>query len=103
MDNINLLRYDGPDFLLADSYQRIKLMSENNGLRQGMQIAFRLGTELTVATLMGALMGYGFDKFFDTRPWGLAVGVIFGGAAGCLNVYRAAMLLSIDDEDTNQD
>ena len=54
-----MLRYDSPDFLLADSYQSVKLMSENNGLRQGMQIAFRLGTELTVATLMGALLGYG--------------------------------------------
>ena len=74
-------------------------MSKNNGLRQGMQIAFRLGTELTVATLIGALLGHGLDRFFDIRPWGLAVGVIVGGAAGCLNVYRAAMLLDIDVED----
>ena len=77
-------------------------MSKNNGLRQGMQIAFRLGTELTVATLIGALMGHGLDRFFDIRPWGLAVGVIVGGAAGCLNVYRAAMLLDIDVEDDDE-
>ena len=76
-------------------------MSKNNGLRQGMQIAFRLGTELTVATLIGALMGYGLDRFFDTRPWCLAVGIIVGGAAGCLNVYRAAMLLTMEDDDDN--
>ena len=74
-------------------------MSENNGLRQGMQIAFRLGTELTVATLIGALIGYGIDRFFDIRPWGLAVGVIIGGAAGCLNVYRTAMLMTIEEDD----
>ena len=74
-------------------------MSENNGLRQGMQIAFRLGTELTVATLIGALMGHGIDRFFDIRPWGLAVGVIIGGAAGCLNVYRTAMLMTIEEDD----
>ena len=76
-------------------------MSKNNGLRQGMQIAFRLGTELTVATLIGALLGYGVDQFFGTRPWGLAVGVIVGGAAGCLNVYRAAMLLDMENDDDN--
>lgn len=76
-------------------------MSEKNGLRQGMQIAFRLGTELTVATLIGALLGYGLDRLLDTRPWGLALGVIFGGAAGCLNVYRAAMLLDIEDDDNH--
>ena len=74
-----------------------KLMSKNNG--QGMQIAFRLGTELTVATLIGAGLGYGLDRFFDTRPWCLAVGIIFGGAAGCLNVYRAAMALEIETDD----
>ncbi|MBT5868090.1 MAG: ATP synthase subunit I, partial [Nitrospinaceae bacterium] len=74
---------------------------ENNGLRQGMQIAFKLGTELTVATLIGALMGYGIDNLLGTRPWGLAAGVILGGAAGSLNVYRAAMLLVIEDEDDN--
>lgn len=76
-------------------------MSENNGLRQGMQIAFRLGTELTVATLIGGLLGYSLDKFFDSRPWGLAIGVVLGGAAGCLNVYRAAMLMTIEDDDNN--
>ncbi|MBT6347513.1 MAG: ATP synthase subunit I [Nitrospina sp.] len=76
-------------------------MSENNGLRQGMQIAFKLGTELTVATLIGALMGYGIDNLLGTRPWGLAAGVILGGAAGSLNVYRAAMLLVIEDDDDN--
>jgi ATP synthase protein I len=76
-------------------------MSENNGLRQGMQIAFRLGTELIVATLIGALIGHGLDRFFGIRPWGLAAGVILGGAAGCLNVYRAAMLLDMDNDDNN--
>ena len=79
-------------------------MSENNGFRQGMQIAFRLGTELTVATFIGAMLGYGVDKFFDISPWGLAVGVVFGGAAGSLNVYRAAMLMTEEQnkEDDNQ-
>ncbi len=68
-----------------------------------MQIAFRLGTELTVATFIGAMLGYGVDRFFDVRPWGLAVGVVLGGAAGSLNVYRAAMLLTIENDDTDDD
>ena len=67
-----------------------------------MQIAFRLGTELTVATIIGGLMGYGLDRFFGTRPWGLAVGVIVGGAAGCLTVYRTAMSLDMEDDDNNK-
>ena len=78
-------------------------MSENNGLRQGMQIAFRLGTELTVATIIGGLLGYALDSFFGTKPWGLVVGVVLGSAAGCLAVYRVAMTLTIEDEDKNND
>jgi len=78
-------------------------MSKNNGFRQGMQVAFRLGTELTVATFIGAILGYGVDRFFGVRPWGLAVGVILGGAAGSLNVYRAAMLLAEEEQNTEND
>ena len=78
-------------------------MSKNNGFRQGMQIAFRLGTELTVATFIGAILGYGIDRLFGISPWGLAVGVILGGAAGSLNVYRAAMLMTFEDQNTEED
>ena len=45
-------------------------MSENSGFRQGMQVAFRLGTELTVATIIGGLLGYALDTFSGTKPWG---------------------------------
>jgi ATP synthase protein I len=69
-------------------------MSESNDLRQGLGVAFRLGTEMTVATLLGAGFGYGADHFFGTKPWGIVVGVILGGAAGMLNVYRAAQAMT---------
>jgi ATP synthase protein I len=78
-------------------------MSKGNSLRQGMGIAFRLGTELVVATMLGALMGYAVDSYFDTKPWGMLVGLIFGLAAGCLTVYRTAMSLQFDEEDNNGD
>ena len=71
-------------------------MSESNDLRQGLGVAFRLGTEMTVATLLGAGIGYGADHFFGTKPWGIVAGVIFGGAAGMLNVYRAAQAMTED-------
>ena len=71
----------------------------NNSLRQGMGIAFRLGTELVVTTMIGALIGYAVDYYFETKPWGILVGLIFGAAAGCLTVYRTAMTLQFDEED----
>jgi len=78
-------------------------MSKNSGFRQGMQVAFRLGTELTVATSIGGLLGYVLDNFFGTKPWGLVVGIVLGSAAGCLAVYRVAMTLTIEEDDTNND
>jgi ATP synthase protein I len=78
-------------------------MSENSGFRQGMQVAFRLGTELTVATIIGGLLGYALDSFFSTKPWGMVVGILLGSAAGCLAVYRLAMSLTIEEDDTNND
>jgi len=76
-------------------------MKDDSGFRQGMGLAFKIGTELTVATLLGALMGYALDSLLNSRPWFLALGVILGGAAGCLNVYRAAqnMIIENDNDD----
>jgi len=68
-----------------------------------MQVAFRLGTELTVATIIGGLLGYALDSFFGTKPWGLVVGVVLGSAAGCLAVYQVAMTLTVEEDDTNND
>ena len=76
-------------------------MSKNSGFRQGLQIAFRLGIELTVATFIGGLLGYALDNFFGSKPWGLVVGIVLGVAAGCLGVYRVAMTLTIDEDNND--
>ena len=78
-------------------------MSKDGGFRSGMGVAFRLGTEMFVATSLGALMGYAVDYFLNTNPWFLILGVFFGGAAGCFNAYRTALGLEelIQDKDMN--
>ena len=68
-------------------------MSKTDGFRGGLGVAFRLGTEMLVATGLGSLMGYAVDHFLGTTPWFLVLGVFFGAGAGCLNAYRAAMEL----------
>ena len=79
-------------------------MSKSSGFRQGLSIAFRLGTELTVAVMIGAVMGYALDRYLNAKPWFLAIGIVVGGAAGCLNVYRVAKEITIDsDDDQNHD
>lgn len=79
-------------------------MNKDSGFRQGLSIAFRLGTELTVAIMLGAVMGYALDRYLNTKPWFLAIGIVIGGAAGCLNVYRVAKKITTDsDDDQNHD
>lgn len=73
-------------------------MNKGSEFRRGLSIAFRLGTELTVAVMIGAVMGYALDRYFGTKPWCLATGVIMGGAAGCLNVYRVSKEITSDED-----
>lgn len=55
---------------------------------------------MVVTTGIGALLGHTADRFLGTRPWFLAAGVLLGGAAGCLNVYRlASTFVPQPDED----
>lgn len=54
------------------------------GLAQGM----RLGLEFMSGTVVGLLIGYGLDRYFETTPWFLLIFTILGFAAGILNVYR---------------
>ena len=53
-------------------------------------MAWRLSTELVVAVLVGAGLGYGLDKLFNTQPWILVIGLGFGFATGIRGVLRTA-------------
>ena len=55
-----------------------------------MAMGFRLSSELVAGVLVGALMGWGFDRLLSTSPFGLIVFVLVGFAAGVLNVIRSA-------------
>ncbi len=55
-----------------------------------MAMGFRLSSELIAGVLVGALMGWGFDRLLSTSPFGLIVFVLLGFSAGVLNVIRSA-------------
>ena len=88
--------------LLGLQFPDTFIMNKGSEFRQGLSIAFRLGTELTVAVMIGAVMGYALDRYFNSKPWFLAAGVILGGAAGCLNVYRVSKEITLE-KDKDQD
>jgi len=54
--------------------------------------AIRLSTEFVVAILVGVGIGWAFDYFLGTAPWGMIVMLPLGFIAGVRNIMRAAGL-----------
>ncbi|MEO6945244.1 MAG: AtpZ/AtpI family protein [Nitrobacter sp.] len=55
-----------------------------------MARGFRLSSELVAGVVVGAVIGWGFDRLLSTSPWGLIVFFLLGFAAGVINVMRSA-------------
>ena len=56
-------------------------------------MALRLGADFVAGVVVGVALGWGVDRLFGTRPWGLVVFVLLGFAAGLLTVLRSAGLV----------
>ncbi|MGV8936183.1 MAG: AtpZ/AtpI family protein [Allorhizobium sp.] len=58
--------------------------------RKGYAQAMKLSSEFISAIVVGAILGYLFDRFVGTTPWGMIVLLLLGFCAGVLNVLRSA-------------
>ena len=61
---------------------------EKRGLFMGS--AFRLGTELVAAVVVGTIIGFILDNWFGTKPWLILIFFFIGVVAGIMNVIRSA-------------
>lgn len=59
------------------------------GSRSALALAFRIGLELVTAVVIGVAIGWAFDSWLGTRPWGMILFFFLGVGAGMTNVYRA--------------
>src|SRR5664279_802560 len=55
-----------------------------------MAVGLRLSSELVAGVLVGAALGWGFDRLLSTSPWGLIVFLLLGFTAGVVNLMRVA-------------
>ena len=55
-----------------------------------MGSAFRLGTELVAAAVVGTIIGFILDNWFGTKPWLIIIFFFLGAIAGMLNVIKTA-------------
>ncbi len=70
----------------------LKRTSDENDSKRGlfMGSAFRLGTELVAAVVVGTIIGFILDNWFGTKPWFIIAFFFLGVIAGMLNVIRVA-------------
>ena len=64
----------------------------DNDQKKGLFLgsAFRLGTELVAATVVGTIIGFILDNWFGTKPWFIITFFFIGVIAGMLNVIKVA-------------
>jgi len=78
--------------IAAEQSQRTESVKPSVSMQSatGYAKGYRLASEFVAGTLVGGLIGYGFDWLFGTLPLGLIVFLLLGFGAGILNMARAA-------------
>ena len=67
---------------------------KRSGVGAEMSRAMKLSSEFIAGVLVGGGLGWCFDYFAGTSPFGLIVLLLLGFAAGVLNVLRSERLVS---------
>lgn len=81
----------------AESAKPPASMQDASGYARG----YKLVSEFAAGTLVGGLIGYGFDWLFGTLPFGLIFFLLLGFGAGFLNLVRAAKRMPPPQERLN--
>jgi len=72
---------------------------------KGVYILATAGIQIVVSILIGFAMGLWLDRWLGTKPWMMLLFIMFGVAAGFLNVYRIIVnsgVAELDDEDEDK-
>ena len=77
---------------LKNARKKLKIEKENPQTSNFGQ-AFKLSTELVAAVLVGTIIGFILDNWFDTKPWLIIIFFFVGVVAGIFNVIRSAKKL----------
>ena len=67
-----------------------KSAKSNESSSSSMGSAFKMSTELVSAVVVGTIIGFILDNWFDTKPWFIITFFFIGVIAGILNVIRVA-------------
>ena len=83
--------------IAKDNLKNNSKITNNNQNTSFMGSALKLGTELISAVLVGTIIGFILDSWFDTKPWLIIIFFFLGSAAGILNVIKTAKKMQEKD------
>ena len=83
--------------IAKDKLKNNSTITNNNENSSFIGSAFKLGTELVSAVLVGTIIGFILDTWFDTKPWLIIIFFFLGSAAGILNVIKTAKKMQEKD------
>jgi ATP synthase protein I len=94
------------DHRLSEIQDSRKIRTDKSGSEQdaaqakasALAVGLRLSSELVAGVLVGAALGWGFDRLLSTSPWGLIVFLLLGFTAGVVNVMRSAGVMAKQSE-----
>jgi ATP synthase protein I len=96
--------------LAADLAQKRSVANEDErgevraeASRKGYAQAVKLSSEFIAAIVVGAVLGWFFDRFVGTAPWGMIILLLLGFCAGVLNVLRSAGTVATPKADAPDD
>ena len=71
----------------------LKSLNNDNNQPSSLGMALKLSTEMVAAVLVGTIIGFILDSWFDSKPWLIIIFFFVGVAAGITNVVRTAKLM----------
>jgi ATP synthase protein I len=75
-----------PSPAAAERARRTATPAEASALAKG----FRISAEFMAGVILGGALGWAFDHYLGTKPWGLVVFLMLGFATGIYNVMRVS-------------
>ncbi len=65
--------------------------------RTAWAVGMNYASVFTGAVIVGGGFGFAVDHFTNTKPWGLALGIMLGFAAGTRSIVQMAKQMSEED------
>ena len=88
---------------LSDLEKQIKNLksgkkAKKNVSTSGVGLGMKVATDLLAGVVVGVLIGYNLDSYFETKPLWLIVFLMFGLGAGISNVIKTANRLEQENK-----